>query len=151
MLRRASYVTAVSGGSYTASALAIANGEQVGRADPPLFDPGSPEERWVRNRSNYLAPDLGSKLAGVARLLAGLGVNLVLIWLALYVVARPVGWLISAPGLHPELRSREPIVSILRQPEPLAVSLEALPDPDPNGAQYPHPCRLPAWRSGADR
>lgn len=136
VLRRAAYVTSVSGGSYTASALAIANGEQAGRADPPLFDPSSPEERWVRNRSNYLAPDLGTKAAGVARLLAGLGVNLVLIWLVLYVVARPVGWLISAPGIHPELRSREPIVSIVAQPQPLAISLEPLPEPDPNGAQF---------------
>ena len=48
--------------------------------------------------------------------LAGLAINLIIIWLLLFVFARPVGWLLSSGFVHPELRAREPSVHVLDQP-----------------------------------
>ncbi|MDH4147078.1 MAG: hypothetical protein OEY23_18125, partial [Acidimicrobiia bacterium] len=120
------------GGDASPTPGAMASG--VGATAP--FDSDSPEERWLRTNSNYLAPDVLTGARGAARLLAGLGVNLLLVWLVLFVVARPVGWLISAPGLHPELRSREPFVTFERQPTPVDVTLEPLANPGPDGSQF---------------
>lgn len=115
-LDRARYVTAVSGGSYIATAFAIANTESGPEADPPVFSEGSPEERHLRNNTSYLAPDGVARIAGGFRAVAGIAFNLLLIWLVLFVIAQPVGWFISSEWVHPRLRAREPVVAIQEHP-----------------------------------
>lgn len=128
-LARARYVTAVSGGSYLAAAAAVAEwtgtwklaeDDKGVRVDPakdlPAFATGSPEENWFRRNSSYLASDASEAAAGVARMLLGMLFNLLLLWLVVFAVARPVGWVMSSAAVHPELRAREPSVRIVRQP-----------------------------------
>src|SRR4051794_23321302 len=62
------YVAAVSGGSYIAAAMAMVartgkdgSDEELLREQAP-FAPGSPEEQYLRNRSNYMAPGAGGKV-----------------------------------------------------------------------------------------
>ncbi|MEZ5234805.1 MAG: hypothetical protein R2749_19190 [Acidimicrobiales bacterium] len=120
VLERARYLAAVSGGCYLATGLATAR--RAADAPPPApdepapFASGSPEERWLRANTSYLAPDRSTLVAGLARLLGGIGLNLILIWLLLFAVARPVGWFISADAVHPELRAREPLVEPVGAP-----------------------------------
>jgi hypothetical protein len=136
-LRRARYVTAVSGGSYVASAIALASTPGAAGEDPPepplddlaAFDPGSPEEAWLRRNVRYLAPDPGTALGGLARIVTGLGIGLVLLWLVTFAVARPAGWVIGG-WLHPELRARTPIVQLDRQPDLDRALLEVTPAGD---------------------
>ncbi len=102
-LGRVSVITAASGGGYTAAGWAVAASRAGPDADPPVYSARSPEEEWLRDHT-YLIPNLRVGAAGVARLLLGLGINLVIVWLVLFTVARPIGWLVSIPALHPELR-----------------------------------------------
>ena len=106
LLPRAEYLAAVSGGGYIAAGLAVAEATTKNH-DPPVFSPGSAEERHFRDNSSYLVPDLQRGAVGVARLLLGLVVNVLVVWLVLYVVARPVGWAIGE--LHKELRPAGPV------------------------------------------
>lgn len=120
-LRRVDYVSAVSGGGYTAggwaiSASRIASGSDAGpEADPPVFSPGSPEEERLRRNSSLLQ---NGRLvaAGLGRLTAGLAINLLLLWGVMIAVAAPVGWLLSSSMLHPELQARTPLIEIEEQP-----------------------------------
>ena len=95
-LAKATYLSAVSGGSYIAGAFAIVETET---ADHDLFDTeppysrGSPEEAWLRNHSNYIAPGFAGKVRLLLRLLVGIATNLLVVGLFLYAVARPAGWL----------------------------------------------------------
>lgn len=114
LLHRAKYLSAVSGGGYLAAGLAVAENTVVDKV-PPVFDPGSEEERHFRDNSSYLVPSLAKGAVGVARLLAGLVLNLALVWLVLFAIARPVGWVIGE--VHPELRARSP-VALTRDPYP---------------------------------
>src|SRR5690606_21833628 len=74
LLRRADPLSAVSGGSYIASAYAVASRH----SDPALlaerraFAPGTPEERWVRNHCSYLANSFVDTVRLVAVALVGL-------------------------------------------------------------------------------
>jgi hypothetical protein len=111
-LEQASYLAAVSGGGYIAAGLEVA--ESNARADPgtvtpppPAFAPDSPETRWFRDHSSYLLPDFIRGSLAVARLVGGLVVNVLILWLVFFAVARPVGWLISE--LHPERQAGYPI------------------------------------------
>jgi hypothetical protein len=108
-LDKAGYVAAVSGGSYIAGAHAIArHGLEQQQADPalvtrPAFAPGSAEERYLRNHSHYIAPDLQTTVTLVTRLLLGVAINVAIVWMLLNVAARPLGWLYAtqlAPGLR---------------------------------------------------
>jgi hypothetical protein len=91
-LKRARYVAAVSGGSYIAAAMAmVAKGGKDGSDEDLLtrqapFAPGSPEEQYLRNRSNYMAPGAGGKVRLGLRVLVGLLVNFLLILSFLAVV-----------------------------------------------------------------
>ena len=95
VLGRARYLSAVSGGSYIASAYAIA----TRHSDPELlaeqsaFSPGSPEERWLRNRCSYLAYGVAGKARLVASVLVGVLANVVVLGLVLFATMRPLGWL----------------------------------------------------------
>jgi hypothetical protein len=107
-LRGADYLTAVSGGSYIASAYAMVakrwrgerrppkpkkDGDYNGYddSDPDLFTPGktpfyrgSPEEQYLRNRSSYLAPGGMGKLYLGFRVVLGLLFNLFFVGIFLF-------------------------------------------------------------------
>ncbi len=94
VLRRADYLSAVSGGSYIASAYAVASRH----SDPdllaaqPAFAPGTPEESWVRNHCSYLTNGFTDTLRVVAIALVGLLANLIFFTTLLWTLARPLGW-----------------------------------------------------------
>ena len=116
---RADFITSVSGGSYIASALIfVAQGPVDGEPDVPqlklsqrdsaettdvvktvtvapadAFAAGSPEERYLRDHTRYLSHGFGGPIAAVWQLLVSIGLNLILLSLAVMVVAVPIGWL----------------------------------------------------------
>ncbi|HEU4736257.1 MAG TPA: patatin-like phospholipase family protein [Solirubrobacterales bacterium] len=99
-LRRASYLAAVSGGSYIAAAISMVAKTGAGNSDRslidrlPAFAQGSPEEQYLRNRCSYLAPTLADKVYLGLRIFLGLLVNLVFISLPLIGLALILtGWL----------------------------------------------------------
>lgn len=103
-LERASYLAAVSGGSYIATAISLlrktgtedSDGSLFGRRKP--FAPGSPEEQYLRNRCSYLAPTAGDKIFLGLRLILGLLVNLVFVSLPLIGIALVLAGLVYAPA-----------------------------------------------------
>jgi Patatin-like phospholipase len=116
VLRHADYLSAVSGGSFIASAYAVAgrySSEEALEGQRP-FAPGSPEEGWVRNHCSYLTNSVSDtvRLASVAAV--GLLANLVFFTALLWTVARPLGWFYAwwqpslrvpghcTPGLSPD-------------------------------------------------
>lgn len=100
VLDEADYVSAVSGGAYIASSFATVASESPQQSltsnDPPVYAPGSPEERHLRNNSSYMAPHLGGKLHLLTRFVLGMAVQLALIGAIFFVVARFAGWLYGA-------------------------------------------------------
>jgi hypothetical protein len=105
VLDNARYVTAVSGGSYLAGAWAIAarHRKDGGRGRPP-WAAGSPEEAWLRNHTTYLIDGPGRALRAAIRFTAGAAVNLGVIYAAIYLVVRPIGWALSSWAVVPRLR-----------------------------------------------
>jgi hypothetical protein len=119
-LERASYVAAVSGGSYIAASYAmVAKAWQTGLdarpgegdpghddSDPDAlaamkpFAKGSPEEQYLRNHSSYMAPDASGKLYLLYRALLGLVFNLLFISLPVFALALVLGELVYRPHLH---------------------------------------------------
>lgn len=118
VLRSATYLAAVSGGGYMAAGMEVANRTLPEDpavpppVAPPAYSPSSPEERHFRNNASYLIPSFFRAVPGVAAVLFGLVLNLLLIWMVLFAAARPVGWLVSV--VHPELRAKEPAVFVDR-------------------------------------
>jgi Patatin-like phospholipase len=104
-LRRASYLAAVSGGSYIAAAISMVAKTGKGNSDRslidrmPAFAQGSPEEQYLRNRCSYLAPTLADKVYLGLRIFLGLLVNLVFISLPLIGLALILTGLLYAPLL----------------------------------------------------
>jgi hypothetical protein len=92
-LKRASYLAAVSGGSYIAGAISLVHKAGDGDSEADLLDrlapfaPGSPEEQYLRNRSSYLAPSLTDKIFLGWRIVLGLVINLVFVALPLIALA----------------------------------------------------------------
>ncbi|HEY2333481.1 MAG TPA: patatin-like phospholipase family protein [Solirubrobacterales bacterium] len=92
-LRQASYLAAVSGGSYIAAAISMVAKTGPRDSDEKLlerkgpFAPGSPEEQYLRNRCSYLAPTLADRVYIGLRIVLGLLVNLVFLSMALAGVA----------------------------------------------------------------
>ncbi len=107
-LRRASYLAAVSGGSYIATAISVVR--KTGPADSEKallklkgpFAPGSPEEQYLRNRASYLAPGLADKIYLGYRIVLGLLINLVFVALPLVGLALVLSGFAYATAL-PEL------------------------------------------------
>jgi hypothetical protein len=103
-LQKARYLSAVSGGSYIASAFCMVaktwrdkpNDED---SDPSLFDnlhglpfaPGTPEEQYLRNHLSYLAPDTSAKVYLGLRMVAGLLINVLLIGLPVLMCGLLIG------------------------------------------------------------
>lgn len=102
VLQRARYVTAVSGGGYTASALEHANRQGE--------DPNQQVIPRLRRRLNYLLVDSRTTASGLIRVLFGLLLNLWILYLVIFMVARPVGWAIGSPAVQEGLRYEGPVV-----------------------------------------
>jgi hypothetical protein len=103
-LERASYLAAVSGGSYIATAISLLRKTGPDDSDRSLFNqrkpfaPGSPEEQYLRNRCSYLAPTAGDKIFLGLRLVLGLLLNLVFVSLPLIGIALVLSGLVYAPA-----------------------------------------------------
>jgi len=104
VLRRARYLSAVSGGAYIASAYAVASRHSDPEllAERPAFTPGTPEESWVRNHCSYLTNSFTETVRLMAIVLVGLLANLLFFTALLWTVARPLGWFYAwwQPGLR---------------------------------------------------
>lgn len=102
-LREASYLAAVSGGSYIAAAISTVARTGAGESDDELFKEtppfaqGSPEEQYLRNRCSYMAPTAADKLYVGIRIVLGLLINLAFISLPLVGAALMLTGLLYAP------------------------------------------------------
>ena len=99
-LKRARYLTAVSGGSYIAAAHEILRSREPAGGDAP-WGPGTPEEEYLRNRTNYLAPGIGGMFNALWRLIRGLSTNVALIGSVLCVGGFVFGAFVLGPHLIP--------------------------------------------------
>jgi hypothetical protein len=123
-LERASYLSAVSGGSYIAAAFAMVakrwpsgdprpapNEPQHDDSDPSSFATlgpfarQSPEEQYLRNHSSYMAPDTAALTYIVWRALLGLAFNLLFVSLPLLAAGLLLGEYLYRPHL-PNLLGR---------------------------------------------
>jgi hypothetical protein len=86
-------VYSVSGGNYTATALHLARRHSAAGVRGDLFQPGSPEEDWLRRRSKFLVASGGDLLRGTMSLVYGLVINVLLLGIAGYLLAWYLGWL----------------------------------------------------------
>jgi hypothetical protein len=99
LVSRSNYLSAVSGGSYMAGAWTIARSYATLDHDPsqrPWAD-GSPEVRHFRSRLDYLRSRTGGLAGAVATLVLGVVVNVGGLLLLLWLIARPLGWLVGSP------------------------------------------------------
>lgn len=93
VLEKADYLASVSGGGYIAGALTmIAAQDEFAPPDfPQPFAPGSPEERFLRDHSSYLAYRTWGKLRLIMRLLLGMLVNVVFLGAFIVIFGRLAG------------------------------------------------------------
>jgi hypothetical protein len=104
-LGKASYLAAVSGGSYLAAAISMVAKTGKGNSDPglidgmPAFAQGSPEEQYLRNRCSYLAPTSTDKVYLGMRIVLGLLLNLIFVSLPLIGLALILTGLLYGPLL----------------------------------------------------
>ncbi|MEM9521686.1 MAG: hypothetical protein AAGA37_20425 [Actinomycetota bacterium] len=106
VLRKARYVTSVSGGGYTTSALTALNFDRE-ENDPAPFMPNSDEEQSLRRSLRYLVGR--DNLTAVARILLGLLINITIVYALIIVSFRPIGWLIGTPLVQDGLRIDGPV------------------------------------------
>jgi hypothetical protein len=105
VMRGTAHVSAVSGGAYLAGAWAIAERHRVdGGHDPQPWSRGSPEEGWLRNHTSYLIDGPAQAVRAGLRFAAGLAVNVAVLYVGLFLLARPVGWALSSWAVAPGLR-----------------------------------------------
>jgi hypothetical protein len=102
VLATADYVAAVSGGNYIASAWAISHayaepGTENGR---PLWSHGSPEERYLRRSTNYIAPGHVGRTWMAMNTLHGFVLNYLPFLLCAFIGGRLVGWLTHWSGVE---------------------------------------------------
>ena len=125
LLGKARYLASVSGGGYTASAFTAMNQPRVdasGSTVPAIKEgeqwrENSPEEQALRRSLRYLATSNGVLVAAVGRILFGLFVNLVLLYLLLFATVRPVGWFIGSEAVAPGLRVQQPVATKVLSPD----------------------------------
>ena len=114
--KRVAFVSAVSGGSYIAAAVAITKhtytqpnkssgggGGDADLGDGNPFEPGSAEERHLRNHTNYLAPTLFDKLRAAGEWFGGLVVNLTVVAALIWIVAAVAAVLARSAAVAPQL------------------------------------------------
>ncbi|GII02059.1 hypothetical protein [Planobispora takensis] len=77
VLRRTAYVSAVSGGSYIASAFLASRAQYQNDGESPPWGRGSPEEVHLRRNLRYLGEDFFDLFLGLVRYLVTMLVNLV--------------------------------------------------------------------------
>jgi hypothetical protein len=94
VLQGAKYLSAVSGGSYIATAMTLA---RRSASDP--FAPGSPEERYLRNRTTYLVPHGNEGVFLGYRMAIGIAINVLLLALALGIGAILLGLFYDCVGI----------------------------------------------------
>ncbi len=130
LFQKARWITAVSGGAYLAGALVALN--QPAKLEPPVppgnpataLDPdaqaqkfttiaqlgaGSPELQHLRRNLRYLVGSKGAAVSALARISIGLLFNLFLVYLTVFAVVRPVGWLIGTPLVQRGLRIEQAV------------------------------------------
>jgi hypothetical protein len=111
----ATRVNSVSGGGYMAAGWALSR-IQPSQDDnlSPWMDPGpearhrgqvSPEERHLVDNLGYLLQSREGRPGALVTVLAGLVVNIAVLALLLFIVARPLGWLVGSEALVPGLRA----------------------------------------------
>ena len=91
-MERVRWMSAVSGGSYIASAWVSA---RAGTPAPDRAAPwsrGSAEEDHLRRHASYIAPGAAGKFWAFLRVLLGITMNVLLIVLVVAAVALPYGW-----------------------------------------------------------
>ncbi|MCS7479456.1 hypothetical protein ACFFQW_39895 [Umezawaea endophytica] len=102
VLQSAEYLAAVSGGNYVASALTIS----AAHTDPdcengkPPWGRGSPEERYLRQHTDYLAPGRAGKLWMAASVVYGFVLNYLPFVLCAMIIGRVAGWLLHLLGVR---------------------------------------------------
>lgn len=108
ILKSASYLAAVSGGSYIAAAMALVTKGEIPSGsghgprfvkpgtDLPAFSRNSPEEQYLRNNLRYLTHGPGGSLGVAGRVMFCLLLNLLFFAGCLWVVAVPLGWAYGA-------------------------------------------------------
>jgi hypothetical protein len=103
LLPNAAYLAAVSGGNYIASALTIsaAHLDTECQNGKPLWGRGSPEERYLRQHTDYLAPGLVGKLWMAASAVYGLVLNYLPFALVSVLVGRLLGGGLYLLGVRP--------------------------------------------------
>jgi hypothetical protein len=102
LFHRSRYLTAVSGGSYMAGAWTIARShpdpdDGSWKDEPKPWADGSAEVAHFRSRLNYLRNRDGGLMGAIATLTLGLAVNVASLFVLLWLVARPLGWLVGSP------------------------------------------------------
>lgn len=102
VLERAEFLTAVSGGNYVASAMAIS----AAYSDPDLrngkqhWAHGSAEERHLRLHSDYLAPGWTGRVWLSLSVVYGFVLNYLPFLLGAFLTGRVCGWLLHAGGVQ---------------------------------------------------
>jgi len=101
LVDQARWLSSVSGGSYMAGAWAIARRDHV---EPPTQPPrpwshppgkDSPEVSYLRHHLNYLFAREGKLAGAIATLLVGLAINVASLFTLLWLLVRPLGWLVG--------------------------------------------------------
>jgi hypothetical protein len=94
ILDRTEYLTAVSGGNYIASALTISAAyAKPGYDDAkPRWSAGSPEERYLRNNTDYLAPGWTGRVWLALSVVYGFLLNYLPFLLCSFLAGRVLGW-----------------------------------------------------------
>lgn len=121
---RARWLSAVSGGSYMAGAWTIARrnpapvpGWPAPWADPAAdgtaAGPGSPEVAYLRSNLKYLLRRDGGLGGAVATLIVGLAVNVASLAVLLWLLTRPLGWLIGTWVLTDATATGGPVEYVL--------------------------------------
>lgn len=110
-VKSAKHLTAVSGGSYIATAMSARYWRHPERYRTKLpFHEGSDELKSLRANSRYLFADGTGGKTTVIRAAIVTVANVAVLWLVLFAVLRPVGWVISSGAVHPELRATGAVV-----------------------------------------
>jgi hypothetical protein len=142
ILARAAYLSAVSGGSYIATSMALVRASKAVEATtetqpgstrvnsvPMAFEPTSVEEEFLRNNSSYLAPGLTGKARLLSQVVGGLVLNFGMALTPLFVVAvyGGLGYRVAFSELTPDPDTQDPAtVSFLGWTWPALIAVGGL-------------------------